>query len=343
MLELLRDNIRALKPYSTARDDYQGPKIDAMLDANENPFGSYNRYPDPRQKELKTLISEIKDIPTPQIFVGNGSDEAIDLMYRLFCQPGVDNVVSIAPTYGMYGVCADINDIELREVSLRADYSLDVEGLLAATDEHTKLLWICSPNNPTGNAFAEQDIETILRRFHGIVVLDEAYIDFSGRPSWLSRLDEFPHLVILQTMSKAWGMAALRCGLAFASAEICTYMDRVKYPYNINMLTQQTVAKALTNHRAAHDQEVATLLSERTRLATALLQPECSAVVKQVYPSDANFLLVQVDDAKLRYQQLLAYGVIVRDRSGLSACPNCLRITIGTPAENDLVIACLRK
>lgn len=333
MIELLRKNIRELVPYSTARDDYQGPAIEVLLDANENPFGTYNRYPDPRQRELKALIASKKGVRPSQIFLGNGSDEAIDLMYRLFCNPGVDNAVSIAPTYGMYSVAAAINDVEFRSVSLREDFSLDVESLLDAVDEHTKLLFVCSPNNPTANAFPVSQIESLSMRFHGIVVLDEAYIDFSSQPSFLSRLDEFPHLVILQTFSKAWGMAGLRCGMAFASEQICSYMDRVKYPYNINSLTQREVKNRLSSSQ--FEEEVATLLSERERLSMAL--SECS-FVKRVYPSDANFLLVQVDDAKRRYNEMLARGILVRDRSSLAACPNCLRITIGSPDENQKLL-----
>lgn len=336
MIELLRNNIRQLTPYSTARDDYQGPKLDVLLDANENPYNNgYNRYPDPHQRQLKSIIAAQKGVSAEQVFMGNGSDEAIDLMYRLFCNPGIDNAVSIAPTYGMYSVAAEINDIELREVSLRADYSLDVEALLAATDSHTKLLWICSPNNPTGNAFAEDDILALLNRFPGIVIIDEAYQDFSSQPSWITRLNEFPHLVVLQTFSKAWGLAGLRCGLAFASTEICSYMDRVKYPYNINMLTQQKVMDTLQNSLQQKENQVNTIVSERKRMAQSLIN---SKYIRTIYPSDANFLLIQVDDAKQWYNKLISLGVLVRDRSSLKACPNCLRITIGTPEENDRVI-----
>lgn len=342
MLNLLRQNIRNLVPYSTARDDYQGPKPDAYLDANENPFDTdFNRYPDPRQRSLKALIAERKGVSSSQIFIGNGSDEAIDLMYRLFCEPGQDNAIAIAPTYGMYQVAAEINDVEYRKVPLvckdGSPFQLDVQALLATADEHSKLMWICSPNNPTGNAFPAADIEQLLQGFHGIVVLDEAYADFSSSSSWLTRLDEFPNLVILQTFSKAWGLAGLRCGLAFASRDICSYMDRVKYPYNINTITQSLVLQQLTEMADACFSHLQTLLSERQRLADEL--PYCSCV-KKIYPSDANFLLVEVDDPKLRYQQLLAHGIIVRDRS--SVCPGCLRITIGTPEQNNSVIATLK-
>ena len=334
MKELLRDNIRSLVPYSTARDDYQGPPLEALLDANENPFDTdYNRYPDPRQKALKQAIAAYKGVLPEQVFVGNGSDEAIDLMYRLFCTPGQDNVVAIAPTYGMYAVAAEINDIAYRSVPLTADYQLDTAALLAATDAHTKVLWLCSPNNPTGNCLREEDITYILTHFGGIVVIDEAYQDFAAQPSWLTRLDQYPHLVVLQTFSKAWGLAGLRCGLAFASAEICAYMDRVKYPYNINALTQQIVLQQMHDARCTMHDEVATILSERERMCEGLARCPC---VKKVYPSDANFLLVEVDDPERRYNDLLAQGVIVRNRH--SVCPHCLRITIGTPEQNTKVI-----
>lgn len=338
MKELLRNNIRALVPYSTARDDYKGSSLNTLLDANENPFDTdYNRYPDPRQRKLKQEISSLKGIPTQQIFVGNGSDEAIDLMYRLFCEPGKDNAVAIAPTYGMYGVSAQINDVEYRSVPLTADFELDTRALLSATDEHTKLLWICSPNNPTGNTFATADIEYLLTHFHGITILDEAYIDFSSTPSWLNRLNEFPHLVILQTFSKAWGLAGLRCGLAFASQEICAYMDRVKYPYNINAWTQSIVLDKITHARESMLTEVRTLLAERQRLLEQLPLCDC---VRRVYPTEANFLLVEVDNPKQRYQQLIEQGIIVRDRSNV--CSNCLRITIGTPEQNTCVLSILQ-
>lgn len=337
MKELLRENIRALIPYSTARDDYQGSGLNTLLDANENPFDTvYNRYPDPRQRKLKQAIASLKGILPQQIFLGNGSDEAIDLMYRLFCEPGKDNAVAIKPTYGMYGVAAQINDIEYRSVSLTSDYTLDVQALLATTDEHTKLLWICSPNNPTGNAFATEDIEYILTHFPGLTIIDEAYLDFSSVPSWVPRLNQFPRLVILQTFSKAWGLAGLRCGMAFASEEICAYMDRVKYPYNINTLTQSAVLDKILHSQDTMSAEVQTILAERQRLAEQLVNCAC---VRHVYPSDANFLLVEVDDPKRRYMQLIEQGIIVRDRS--SVCPNCLRITIGTHKQNTRVISTL--
>ena len=331
--ELVRPNIRALKPYSTARDEFSGGEITTWLDANENPYDNgVNRYPDPHQKLLKQKIAALKGVREEQVFIGNGSDEAIDLCYRIFCRPGVDNAVSIAPTYGMYRVAAQTNGVELREVPLGADFSLPVEALLAAADGRTKLLWLCSPNNPTGNAFPAQEIESLLRRFDGIVVLDEAYIDFADGGGFLPRLGEFPNLIILQTLSKAWGMAGLRLGLAFASEEIAGLFGRVKYPYNINTLTQRAVAESLRRDISA---EVAAIRAERSRLAAALAACPC---IGQVYPSEGNFLLVRTAAPDLLYRELVAAGVIVRNRSRIAGCEGCLRITVGTPAENARMI-----
>ena len=326
--ELVRPNIRALKPYSTARDEYSGGEITTWLDANENPYDNgVNRYPDPHQKVLKQKIAALKGVRGEQIFIGNGSDEAIDLCYRIFCRPGVDNTVSIAPTYGMYRVAADVNDVEMREVPLGTDFSLPVDALLNAADEHTKLLWLCSPNNPTGNAFPAAGIER-LRRFDGMVVLDEAYIDFASEPGFLARLGEFENLIVLQTLSKAWGMAGLRLGLAFASAPVAALFARVKYPYNINCLAQQAVAERLAQDVSP---QVARLCAERERLLPALAV--CPAI-ERVYPSDANFILVRTPRPDRMYDALIAAGVIVRNRSRIPGCEGCLRITVGTPAEN---------
>ena len=327
--ELVRPNIRALKPYSTARDEYAGGEISTWLDANENPYDNgVNRYPDPHQKVLKQKIAALKGVRETQIFIGNGSDEAIDLAYRIFCRPGVDNAVSIAPTYGMYRVAADVNDVEMREVPLGEDFSLPVDELLAAADERTKLLWLCSPNNPTGNAFPEAEIERLLRQFDGMVLLDEAYIDFAEMPGFLARLDEFPNLIVLQTLSKAWGMAGLRFGLAFASDAVAALFARVKYPYNINCLAQQAVAERLSDDIAP---QVAELCAERNALTWALA--DCPAVV-QVYPSDANFILIRTPEPDRLYDALISAGVIVRNRSRIPGCAGCLRITVGTPSEN---------
>lgn len=333
LAELVRPNIRTLAPYSTARDEYGGQRIDVWLDANESPYDNgVNRYPDPRQQRLRELLAARKGIATDRIFIGSGSDEAIDLAYRIFCRPGIDNAVSIAPTYGMYRVAAAVNDVELREVPLGNDFLLPVERLLAAADERSKLLWLCSPNNPTGNAFPAQEIESLLRRFDGIVVLDEAYIDFANSGGFLPRLGEFPNLIVLQTLSKAWGMAGLRLGLAFASEEIAGLFGRVKYPYNINTLTQRAVAESLRRDISA---EVAAIRAERSRLASALAACSC---IGQVYPSEANFLLVKTAAPDPLYRELVAAGVIVRNRSRIAGCEGCLRITVGRPEENDRML-----
>ncbi len=335
---LVRPNILALSPYSTARDEYKGGSISTWLDANENPYDNgVNRYPDPHQKELKSAIARLKGVAEEHIFIGNGSDEAIDLAFRIFCRPGVDNVLSLAPTYGMYSVCAATNDVELREVPLADDFALPLEALLAAADENTKLLWICSPNNPTGNAFPACDIERLLRGFDGMVVIDEANIAFAAEPGFLPRLAEFPNLIVLQTFSKAWGMAGLRLGLAFAAAEVAELFARVKYPYNINGPTQRAVLE-----RLAHgvETQVAEIIAQRSMLAEALQQ--CPAVDK-VFPSDANFLLVRVANADATYTRLVNAGIIVRNRSHIPGCEGCLRITVGTPEENQKLLNELRQ
>ena len=330
---LARPNIRNLAPYSTARDECQ-VKIGAFLDANENPFtNGYNRYPDPRQAELKSLISRIKGIPVKNMFIGNGSDEAIDLCFRVFCEPGVDNAVSIAPTYGMYKVAADINNVQMRQVPLGEDFNLPVEELLGACDDNTKLMFVCSPNNPTGNAFPVDQILKLAEAFDGMLVVDEAYIDFSSQPSLTGYLAEFPNLIVLQTLSKAYGMAALRLGLAFADQRTMAMFANVKYPYNVSLASME---KAMNLLRRDVSQEVALLNSDRVRLAEALADlPR----VRKVWPSDANFLLVEVDDARGLYDELLDAQVIVRDRSKVVGCEGCLRISVGTPQENDKVIA----
>ena len=334
--ELLRENIRTLAPYSTARDEYQG-SLGIYLDANENPYDNgYNRYPDPHQKVLKQKLSEVKNVPVEKIFIGNGSDEPIDLVFRLFCEPKRDNAVSIAPSYGMYKVAAAINDVAMREVLLEPDFSLDVDKLLAATDEHTKLLFLCSPNNPSGNCFPKETIERILKTFQGIVVLDEAYIDFADQPGFLSRLDEFPNLIILQTLSKAWGMAGLRLGLAFAQPFIIETLSRVKYPYNINVVTQKIVYDRL---QTRPDAQIRTIIAERKRVSEAL---KALPLIRKIYPSDANFILVQVDQPRQVYETLIVAGIIVRDRSRIAGCEGCLRITIGTPEENTVLLDTLK-
>lgn len=336
VLSLVRGNIRALAPYSTARDEYKGA-LGVFLDANENPFeNGYNRYPDPRQAELKSIIAPKKGVEVEQMFIGNGSDEAIDLCFRIFCEPRIDNVVAIAPSYGMYRVSADINDVEVREVQLRSDFSLPVGELLAAADEHTKLMFICSPNNPSGNIFPIEEVRELLDSFKGILVVDEAYIDFASQPSLTTLLGEYPNLVVLQTLSKAYGLAGLRLGLAFAHRDIMALFANVKYPYNINLAGMERAKELLARDVKS---EIELIKSERDRVAVALGQMEC---VKKVYPSDANFLLVQVSDAVRLYNALIAEKVIVRDRSKVKGCSECLRITIGTPDENDAMLAVMK-
>ena len=335
--ELLRENIRTLAPYSTARDEYQG-ELGIYLDANENPYdNNYNRYPDPHQKNLKRRLAEIKGVPVEKIFIGNGSDEPIDLVFRLFCEPRRHNAVSIAPTYGMYKVAAAINDVQMREVQLEPGFTLDAEKLLAAADENTRLLFLCLPNNPSGNCFPKKEIEKVIRRFNGIVILDEAYIDFAGQPGFLSELDEYPNLVILQTLSKAWGMAGLRLGLAFAQPLIVDTLSRVKYPYNINVVTQKIVLEQL---RKSPDAQIAEIVSERGRVLEGLAK---NPVIRKIHPTDANFVLVEVDEPRTIYDRLIGAGIIVRDRSRIKGCEGCLRITIGTPEENDRLLETLKK
>ena len=325
---LVRPNIRAMVPYSTARDEFKGV-AEVFMDANESPFDNgYNRYPDPSQARLKRRIAEIKGVDVQNIFVGNGSDEAIDLCFRIFCNPGLDNAIAIAPSYGMYSTCAAVNDVEMREVLLNDDFSLPVERLLDAADNNSKLLFICSPNNPTGNVFPREEIERILQEFDGMVVLDEAYIDFADEPGMLRSLENWPNLIILQTLSKAWGMAGLRAGLAFASDYVMRLFAQVKYPYNINVATLSAVEKLL---KAGVDDRVKLIKEQRAFLEQKLSGMEC---VWRVYPSQANFLLVQVDNAADLYNYLLGEGIIVRDRSRMPLCDNTLRITVGTPQEN---------
>ena len=331
--DLVRPNIAKLLPYSTARDEYKG-ELGVFLDANENPFpNGYNRYPDPRQLALKAKISQLKGISVNRIFVGNGSDEAIDLCFRIFCEPGKDNAIAICPSYGMYRVSADINDVEMREVQLNDDFSLPLERLLQVADERSKLMFICSPNNPTGNCFCREDIMKIVSEFCGMVVVDEAYIDFADSASLLALDEEMPeNLIVLQTMSKAYGMAGLRMGLAFGSEEVMGLFANVKYPYNINSAGMNEAFKLLERDVK---KEIDIIKSERGRVAEELAKREN---VLRVYPSDANFLLVKVDDADATYQRLIEKKVIVRNRTKVKGCEGCLRITIGTPEENDILL-----
>ena len=336
--ELVRENIWKLKPYSCARDEFKG-EAKAYLDANENPFNTlYNRYPDPLQWAVKEKIAELKYVKPSQIMLGVGSDEPIDLIFRVFCEPKTDNVVAINPTYGMYGVCADINNVEYRQVNLEADYSLNAEKVLAAVDNKTKVIFLCSPNNPTGNLLNTTEVEKILKGFDGIVVIDEAYIDFSDKASWISKLSKYPQMVILQTFSKAWGLAAARCGMAFASEEIISFFNKVKYPYNINILTQKLILEKLEQVEIKNNW-VKEILSQRTLMIEELEQ---LSIVKHIYPSDANFILVKVDDANLRYKELVEKGIIVRNRNSVTLCENCLRITIGTAQDNKELLNALK-
>ncbi|MDR2962103.1 MAG: histidinol-phosphate transaminase [Bacteroidales bacterium] len=336
---LLRENIKNIRPYSTARDEYSGVAL-VNLDANENPFGSINgsanhRYPDPYQSPLKQVIAKIKDVPANQIFLGNGSDEGIDLIFKAFCNPGVDEAIICPPTYGMYSVSADINDVRCVSISLTADFQLQTEKILHAVNERTKLIWICSPNNPSGNLIKRTDIEHILQNFSGMVIVDEAYIDFADEPSWTRSLAQFPNLIVLQTFSKAWGLANIRLGMMFASREVIAVINKIKLPYNINGVVQTLAQEILEQHAATKDIFVRDILSERTWLVEQLSQVK---TVQKIYPSDANFVLVKISDAHALYLYLVANGIIVRDRSKIELCENCLRITVGTHQENELLI-----
>jgi histidinol-phosphate aminotransferase len=340
--KILRPNIKNLTPYSSARDEFKG-EASVYLDANENAYGSplakaYNRYPDPLQYAVKKRLSEIKGVPPRNIFLGNGSDEAIDILYRSFCNPGVDNVIIVPPTYGMYEVSANINDIALRRVPLTEDYQLDLEAIAAHIDEHTKLIWICSPNNPTGNSMHREDVETLLANFNGLVVVDEAYINFSRQKSFIQELTEYANLVVLQTLSKAWGLAGLRVGMAFASEEIIEVMNKVKPPYNMNDASQTLALEALQNIDQVNAW-IKETLSERDKL---VLQLKNFDFVLDIYPSDANFILVKTTDANGIYNYLVQNGIIVRNRTKVELCEGALRITVGTPGENIKLIDTLQ-
>ena len=338
--ELTRPNIWRLKPYSSARDEYNGAAASVFLDANENPYNMpHNRYPDPMQRELKTELSKIKKVSPDSIFLGNGSDEAIDLVFRAFCEPRVDNVVAIDPTYGMYQVCADVNDVEYRKVLLDEDFQFSADKLLAAADEHTKLIFICSPNNPTGNDLLRSEIETLIRQFDGLVILDEAYNDFSEAPSFLENLNRYPNLIVLQTFSKAWGCAAIRLGMAFASPEIIGILSKIKYPYNVNQLTQKQAVEMLHRYYEI-ERWVKTLKEEREKL-----EAEFAALPRPVTPPPppAPPPPARVTDAVKIYNYLVGKGIIVRNRNSVSLCGNCLRVTVGTRGENEKLIEALKE
>jgi len=339
--KLIRENIKKLIPYSSARDEFTG-RADIFLDANENSLGSplpnkYNRYPDPHQWKIKQKIAEIKGVPPQNIFIGNGSDECIDILYRGFCNPGKDNVIICPPTYGMYEVSAAINDVEIRRARLLDDFQLDLSYLEKLVDENTKLIWICSPNNPTANSINRHDIETVLNNFDGIVVIDEAYINFSRQKSFISELTEYPNLVVMHTLSKAWGLAALRLGMAFASEDIIAVFNKIKPPYNIGQATQELVLQALENV-AEVNEFIRELVQRREEMVTSLKKV---SVVEKIFPSDANFLLVKVNDARALYNYLLTKAIVVRDRSRVELCEGCLRITVGTKRENEQLIEAL--
>lgn len=337
--DIVRPNIWSLKPYSSARDEYKGFDAKVFLDANENPYNApFNRYPDPLQGEVKHLLAPIKGVGEENIFLGNGSDEAIDLVFRIFCEPGVDNVVSIAPTYGMYEVCADVNNVEYRAVPLRMDgeenFRFCADDLLNVVDEHTKAVFLCSPNNPTGACLCREELMKVLNGFEGMVVVDEAYADFMEETSFLRLLNEYPRLIVLQTFSKAWACAGIRLGMAFASPEVIALYNKVKYPYNVNVLTQREAIATLTDYQCIIAW-VEELKAERTRLIEALEEyPD----TEHIYPTDANFVLVRVRDAQALYDYLLTQGIIVRNRHRVQLCQNCLRITVGTREENDALM-----
>ncbi len=338
---LIRENVKGLSPYSSARDEYVSDGSDMVfLDANENPFeNGVNRYPDPQQRGLKSVLAEQKGIAVENILLGNGSDEVLDLIFRTFCEPKIDNIISLPPTYGMYKVLSGINTVENREVLLTDDFQPDVEAILNAADEHSKLLFLCSPNNPTGNVFREEIMVDLLNKFNGLVVIDEAYIDFSGSESWVTRLSEFPNLVVTQTLSKAYGMAGIRLGICIASKEVIAAVNKIKPPYNVNELTQQKALQRVLDTSAVKS-EISNILSEREQLLKALHEVY---YVKQIYTSDANFVLAKVDDATKRYNQLLKEGVVVRNRTTQPLCENTLRFTVGTPTENKKLIEVLKK
>ena len=335
--KILRPNIKALTPYSSARDEFSG-EASIYLDANENPFNTgHNRYPDPMQWEVKKKWAAIKNIDKENILFGNGSDEVIDLIIRAFCEPKEDNVIILPPTYGMYEVYSNINNVEIKKVSLTQDFQLDVPAILNAVNSKTKLIFVCSPNNPTGNSIGPEDIKKIVKGFDGIVVIDEAYADFSAQESWVSYLDLYPNLFVMQTFSKAWGLAALRMGIAYASKDIIKVLNKIKPPYNINELTQQAVLKKLED-RAKVMQEIELLNQERVALAEEIAK---LSITQKVYPSDANFILAKVNDANATYNYLVKKGIIVRNRNTVTLCEGCIRISVGTPEENKELINAL--
>lgn len=338
--KLLRKNILGMNPYSSARDEYKDIQNDMVfLDANENPFDSaLNRYPDPQQTDLKTLISKQKNVAANQILLGNGSDEVLDLIFRAFCEPNIDSIITLPPTYGMYDVLANLNAVENLQVPLSSDFQLEVDAILATIKAQTKLLFICSPNNPSGNTVDRIAIERLLNGFQGLVVIDEAYIDFTEESSWIQSLNAYPNLIVTQTLSKAYGLAGIRLGICYASEEIIAVLNKIKPSYNTNTLTQDAAMKALQNKDIVSDQ-ITTVLKERSRLMKAF---KTYVFIKKIHPSEANFILIKVDDANKRYDELIKKGIVVRNRSSQLNCKNCLRITVGTPSENAQLLTLLK-
>jgi histidinol-phosphate aminotransferase len=339
--QLIRDNIKLLTPYSSARDEFKGFSKDMVfLDANENPFNNgLNRYPDPQQRTIKKELSKLKGISSNQIILGNGSDEVLDLIFRAFCEPKKDNIITLPPTYGMYKVLATINNIEEKEVLLNSEFQPNVTTILEAVDKNSKLLFLCSPNNPTGNSFTVKNVEMLLKSFQGLVILDEAYIDFSEQKSWLQRLNEFPNLIITQTLSKAYGMAGIRLGICYASAEIISVLNKIKPPYNVNELTQQKALTRILNQNKVKN-EIDKILEQREKLIDKL---KGISFIKKIFPTNANFVLLKVDDATKRYHQLIEKGIVIRNRTRQPLCENCLRFTVGTAIENKKLITVLKE
>jgi histidinol-phosphate aminotransferase len=337
---LIRENVKELKPYSSARDEFEEFDTAEMifLDANENPFeNGVNRYPDPQQNNVKALLAKQKKVQTSQILLGNGSDEVLDLLFRAFCEPRVDNVITLPPTYGMYGVLANINAVENREVLLSLDFQPQIEKILEAVDSETKIIFLCSPNNPTGNSFSDESVLHLLQNFSGLVVIDEAYIDFANKESWISELEQYPNLIITQTLSKAYGLAGIRLGICYASPAIISIINKIKPPYNVNELTQRRAFERLKDEEKVIN-EIQSIRKQRGKLLKALLDVE---FIEKIYPTEANFVLIKVDDANKRYDELIAKGIVIRNRTTQPLCENCLRLTIGTELENKKLIAAL--
>ena len=338
---LIRENVKQMKPYSSARDEFEEFDTADMifLDANENPFeNGVNRYPDPQQSTVKTVLAQLKNINTNQILLGNGSDEVLDLLFRAFCEPKVDNVITLPPTYGMYGVLANINAVENKEVLLSEDFQPQVEKIVNAIDKNTKIIFLCSPNNPTANSFSDESVAYLLKNFKGLVVIDEAYIDFSNKESWMNELDEYPNLVITQTLSKAYGLAGIRLGICYASGEIISVLNKIKLPYNVNELTQRRALERLED-REKINSEIHSITEQRSRLLKVLLNIK---FIEKIYPTEANFILIKVDDANKRYDELIAKGIVIRNRTTQPLCENCLRLTIGTEIENTKLMEALQ-